>query len=97
MVKPSRPIFNLRIKNKYLRVMEKPFKTMPNKCKKRQNQKKINPRKTVQLSKKAFFNKIKLKTTYTNLYKKSKTLRTKIQAKTQSKRSLNKNSKALLK
>jgi hypothetical protein len=70
---------------------------MPNKCKKRQNQNKINPRKTVQLSKKAFFNKIKLKTTYTNLYKESKTLKTKIQAKTQSKRSLNKNSKTPIK
>ena len=77
--------------------MEKPFKTMPNKCKKRQNQKKINLRQTVQLSKRAFFNHIKLQPTCSNLYKESKTLKTKIQAKTQSKRSLNKNSKALLK
>jgi hypothetical protein len=70
---------------------------MPNKCRKRQNQDKINPKKTLQPSQESSPNKIKLKTTYTNLYKESKTLKTKIQAKTQSKRSLNKNSKTPIK
>lgn len=73
MVKLLRQIFNQRTKDKFLQVRVKLFKTMPSKYKKRQNQKKINPKKTVRLSKKAFLNKIKLKKTDINLYKKSKT------------------------